>query len=98
MWPESEFWWILTVLSDTHFVEPLVRYQNTFVFDEISFKTSRMIQNYIPYQFKTNLGNFKVFLRAQTPYWTVKIDPFLTIFPKLAQVAKTNPEGSRIYF
>ena len=95
---QSVFWRILAVLSDTHFVEPLLRYQNTFVFDEISFKTSRMIQIYIYHRILVHKINIWSISRSETPYWTVKIDPFLTIFPKLAHVAQTNPEGSRIYF
>ena len=42
--------------------------------------------------------NFEVISRVQTPYWSVKNDPFLTIFRKLAQVADDTSEGSRIYF
>ena len=57
-----------------------------------------MSQNYIIRRFKIYLTIFEVISRVQTPYWTVKNDPFLTIFRKLAQVAHTTPEGSRNYF
>ena len=57
-----------------------------------------MSQNYIIRRFWIHLINFEVISRVQTPYWSVKNDPFLTIFRKLAQVAHDTSEGPRIYF
>ena len=95
---ESVFWRILAVLSNTHFVEAPERYQNTFVFDEISFKTSRMIQNYIYHRILVHKTNIWSILRSQIPYSIVKIGSFWPIFRKLAQASHTSPFGSRIYF
>ena len=93
----SRFWRILTIFLDTHLVEPNQRYQNLFVLDKNSFKTSRMIQNYIFKRFWVQKINFGLVLRFLNPYWTVKIDSFLTDFRKLAQAPHTSPFGPRIY-
>ena len=82
---------------DTQVVEPNQRYQNTFVLDEKSFKSSRMIQNYILKRFWVQKINFGLVLRSLNPYWTVKIGSFSADFRKLAEVAHTSPLGSRIY-
>ena len=95
---QSRFWRILTINLDTHLVEPNQRYQNSMNRDENCFILLQMSQNYIYKRFWVLKTNFEVISRVQTPYWTVKIDPFLTIFRKLAQLAHTTPEGSRIYF
>ena len=98
MWPESEFWRILTILLDTHFVLAILKYQNLTDRDENCFILLQMSQNYIPDQFEIHSIDFEAISRVQTPYRIVKIDQFLTIFQKLAQIAQTSPEGSRIYF
>ena len=61
--------------------------------DEICFILPQMSQNYILKRFLVRRTNFEVISRVQTPYWTVKIDPFLTILPKLAKVTHTSPLG-----
>ena len=94
---QSVFWRILAVLSNTHFVEPLLRYQNTFVFDEISFKTSRMIQIYIYNRILVLRINIWSTLRPEIPYSIVKIGSFSPISRKLAEASHTSPFEPRIY-
>ena len=93
----TRFWRISTIFLDTQVVEPNQRYQNSMNRDENSFILLQMSQNYIYKRLQIHLTNFEVISRVQTPYWIVKIDPFLADFRKLAEVVHTSPLGSRIY-